>query len=75
MARTRSLSRARTQKMGAYGTNKGTNWIHSGKLPTRADRVTGSMDRYDIEYGIPDDVEMYSEIDIKKLKQSVEMEL
>ena len=33
------------------------------------------MDRYDIEYGIPSDVEMYSEIDIKKLKQSVEMEL
>ena len=62
-------------KNGAPGEHNALHWIASGALAVRPDRITGSMDRYQKEFGIPEDYEQYSEGDLKSLKQQVEMEL
>lgn len=54
---------------------KGQHWLDSQLLPVRPDSVTGSNDRYHVEYGKVKDIEKYTEADLRRLKQRVENEL
>ena len=42
------------QLLEEIGTKKGSQWLESALLPVRPDRVTGSRERYFIEYGCPE---------------------
>ena len=57
------------------GPEKAKHWRESDLLPTRPDRITGSRERYHIEYGCPEDYESYTETDLRQLKVRVEAEL
>ena len=57
------------------GHHKAAHWRNSALLPSRGDRVTGSKDRYHLEYGCPEDWESYSEEELRELKVTVEAEL
>ena len=57
------------------GHHKAAHWRNSQLLPSRGDRVTGSKDRYHLEYGCPEDWEQYSEEELRELKTRVEAEL
>ena len=62
-------------KTGGIGPLKTAHWIRSGLLPTRPDRITGSKDRYYIEFGIPEDWEKFVESDWRRLKEEAEWEI
>ena len=48
------------------GHHKAAHWRNSALLPSRGDRVTGSKDRYHLEYGCPEDWEQYSEEELRE---------
>ena len=54
------------------GKHKATEWRNSGLLVTRADRITGSTDRFMIEYQIPEDWARCTMEDLQKLKLETE---
>ena len=53
----------------------GAAYRESDSLPTRANKVTKKKDRYHLQYGVPTDIEEYTEEDLKKMKAQAEIEL
>lgn len=58
-----------------FGARLTAHWLESHLLPVRPNRVTGSVERYFIEMGVPEDYETYTETGFRRLRQVVEMEL
>ena len=59
----------------SVGDIKGTGWIESKLLPERPDKVTKRKDRYYVEYGRVEDIETWTDEDLRALKHRVEAEL
>ena len=57
------------------GAKKAEHWRTSQLLPQRPDRVTKSWDKFFVEFGCPEDIEQYSEAELKQMKHQVETEL
>ena len=51
----------------------GAAYRESDSLPTRANKVTKKKDRYHLQYGVPTDIEEYTEEDLKKMKAQAEI--
>ena len=58
-----------------FGPILSAHWIECDKLPIRPNRLSGSMQRYLMEFGIPDGIEEKSESELKSLKQQAEWEM
>lgn len=57
------------------GPKKSLHWRDSEQLATRPDRLTKSTDPDFLEYGVPNDIETWSESSLRRLKLQVETEL
>ena len=55
------------------GEKKALGWIGSGKLETRADAVTGSMEEDMMEYNVPEDMESTTNHDTNRAKINVDV--
>jgi hypothetical protein len=66
---------SKEQGQGKYGTQKFQHWLDSTLLPERGDRLTGCKDEWVIEYACPNEIQRFTESDIKAFKQRVEADM
>ena len=66
---------SKEQMQRKFGDRKAEHWLNSRLLPTRPDRVTKDWGEWVEEHGCPEDIELYSESELRQMKQEVEAEL